>query len=70
MSLAFTTPFFKDLRVRVTDVDEAFVDATYQTNKNGYELYALVIERDLVTVPISYLLLDTRSEAQKAMAKD
>ena len=70
MSLAFTTPFFKDLRVRVTDVDEAFVDATYQTNKNGYELYALVIERDLVTVPISYLLLDTRSEAQKVMVKD
>jgi len=70
VSLAFTTPFFKDLRVRVTDVDEAFVDATYQTNKNEYELYALVIERDLVTVPISYLLLNTRPEAQKVIVKD
>ena len=70
VSLAFTTPFFQDPRVCITDVDEAFVDATYQTNKNGYELYAVVIERDLVTVPILYLLLDTRSAAQKARAKE
>ena len=68
--LAFTIPFFKDLQVHVTDVDEAFVNATYQTNKNRYELYALVVERDLVTVPISYILLKIRSEAQKVMMKE
>ena len=35
----------------------------------NYMLY-IVIERDLVTVPISYLLLDMRSKAQKAKVKD
>ena len=38
---------------------EAFLDATAKTNKLGFELYALVIEREFVTIPISYLLLDT-----------
>ncbi|KAK9481608.1 hypothetical protein V1527DRAFT_486447 [Lipomyces starkeyi] len=58
VSLAFVTPCFtnqeKYLRAKMTEV---FVDSTFGTNKHGYEL----TEYDLVSLPLSYLLLDTRS---------
>ena len=31
-----------------------------KTNRIGFELYAIVIELEFVTIPISYLLLDMR----------
>ncbi|KAK9489765.1 hypothetical protein V1508DRAFT_329294, partial [Lipomyces doorenjongii] len=33
---------------------------TFGTTKHGFELYAVVTEYDLVSLPLSYLLLDTR----------
>ncbi|KAK9233696.1 hypothetical protein V1525DRAFT_436334, partial [Lipomyces kononenkoae] len=39
---------------------EIFIDATFGTNKHGYELYCVITEYDLVSIPLSYLLLDTR----------
>ncbi|KAK9336388.1 hypothetical protein V1521DRAFT_436805 [Lipomyces starkeyi] len=43
-------------RAKMTEV---FVDSTFGTNKHGYELYCVLTEYDLVSVPLSYLLLDT-----------
>lgn len=40
---------------------EVFVDATYKTNRQGYELYGLVCEKEFITLPLAYLLLDTRN---------
>jgi hypothetical protein len=61
VSLAFITPCFSDCvkysRPKMTDV---FVDSTFGTNKHGYELYCVLTEYDLVSLPLSYLLLDTR----------
>ncbi|KAK9234052.1 hypothetical protein V1525DRAFT_414313 [Lipomyces kononenkoae] len=39
---------------------EVFVDSTFGTNRHGYELYCVLTEYDLVSLPLSYLLLDTR----------
>ncbi|KAK9314950.1 hypothetical protein V1524DRAFT_447531 [Lipomyces starkeyi] len=44
---------------------EVFVDSTFGTNKHGYELYCVLTEYDLVSVPLSYLLLDTRGLHEK-----
>ncbi|KAJ8098880.1 hypothetical protein POJ06DRAFT_282757 [Lipomyces tetrasporus] len=52
VSLAFVTPCFSDTRY--------FVDSTFNTNKHGYELYCVLTEYDFVSLPLSYLLLDTR----------
>ncbi|KAK9311304.1 hypothetical protein V1524DRAFT_450381 [Lipomyces starkeyi] len=58
---SFVTPCFtnqeKYKRAKMTEV---FVDSTVGTNKHGYELYCVLTEYDLVSVPLSYLLLDTR----------
>ncbi|KAK9239455.1 hypothetical protein V1525DRAFT_417624 [Lipomyces kononenkoae] len=40
---------------------EIFIDSTFSTNKHGYELYCVLVEYDLVSLLLSYLLLDTRS---------
>ncbi|KAK9368836.1 hypothetical protein V1509DRAFT_609236 [Lipomyces kononenkoae] len=40
--------------------DRAKIDATFGTNKHGFELYCVLAEYDLVSLPLSYLLLDTR----------
>ncbi|KAK9366673.1 hypothetical protein V1509DRAFT_556828, partial [Lipomyces kononenkoae] len=54
VSLAFTTPCFNDkVKYNRMKMTEVFIDSTFGTNKHGYEL-------DLVSVPLSYLLLDTR----------
>ncbi|KAK9481502.1 hypothetical protein V1527DRAFT_499700 [Lipomyces starkeyi] len=34
--------------------------STFGTNRHGYELYCVLTEYDLVSLPLSYLLLDTR----------
>ncbi|KAK9367943.1 hypothetical protein V1509DRAFT_610177 [Lipomyces kononenkoae] len=39
---------------------EIFIDSTFGTNKHGYELYCVITEYDLVSILLSYLLLDTR----------
>ncbi|KAK9235978.1 hypothetical protein V1525DRAFT_458055 [Lipomyces kononenkoae] len=61
VSLAFTTPCFSNQdkydRAKMTEV---FVDSTFGTNKHGCELYCVLTEYDLVSLPLSYLLLDTR----------
>ncbi|KAK9427513.1 hypothetical protein V1505DRAFT_424162 [Lipomyces doorenjongii] len=61
VSLAFVTPCFTNQeqynRAKMTEV---FVDSTFGTNKHGYELYCVLTEYDLVSLPLSYLLLDTR----------
>ena len=31
---------------------------TNKTNRIGFELYAVIIEHEFITIPISYLLLD------------
>ncbi|KAK9250922.1 hypothetical protein V1507DRAFT_499713 [Lipomyces tetrasporus] len=41
-------------------MSEKFVDSTFNRNKHGYELYCVLTEYDLVSLPLSYLLLDTR----------
>ncbi|KAK9427148.1 hypothetical protein V1505DRAFT_318060, partial [Lipomyces doorenjongii] len=61
VSLAFTTPCFTDsVRYNRSKMTEIFIDATFGTNKHGYELYCVITEYDLVSIPLSYLLLDTR----------
>ncbi|KAK9236379.1 hypothetical protein V1525DRAFT_218778 [Lipomyces kononenkoae] len=59
--LAFVTPCFTDSqkfdRAKMTEV---FIDATFGTNRHGFELYCVLTEYDLVSLPLSYLLLDTR----------
>ncbi|KAK9234005.1 hypothetical protein V1525DRAFT_440141 [Lipomyces kononenkoae] len=61
ISLAYVTPCFTDSqkfdRSRMTEV---FIDATFGTNRYGFELYCVLTEYDLVSLPLSYLLLDTR----------
>ncbi|KAK9489447.1 hypothetical protein V1508DRAFT_427991 [Lipomyces doorenjongii] len=61
VSLASTTPCFSDKvkysRLKMTEI---FIDSTFGTNKHGYELYCVLTELDLVSLPLSYLLLDTR----------
>ncbi|KAJ8100274.1 hypothetical protein POJ06DRAFT_281389 [Lipomyces tetrasporus] len=61
VSLAFTTPCFTDRanynRAKMTEI---FIDSSFGTNRHGYELYCVLTEHDLVSLPLSYLLLDTR----------
>ncbi|KAK9489113.1 hypothetical protein V1508DRAFT_407263 [Lipomyces doorenjongii] len=61
ISLDFVTPCFTDSqkfdRAKVTEV---FIDATFGTTKKEFELYCFITEYDLVSLPLSYLLLDTR----------
>ncbi|KAK9376805.1 uncharacterized protein V1513DRAFT_456766 [Lipomyces chichibuensis] len=40
-------------------MSEIFVDSAFNTNKHGYELYCVLTEYDLVSLSLSYLLLDT-----------
>ncbi|KAJ8100842.1 hypothetical protein POJ06DRAFT_280868 [Lipomyces tetrasporus] len=59
-SLAFTTPCFNDkVKYNRSKMTEIFIDSTFGTNKHGYELYCVLTELDLVSLPLSYLL-DTR----------
>ncbi|KAK9372462.1 uncharacterized protein V1513DRAFT_460596 [Lipomyces chichibuensis] len=61
VSLAFITPCFSDsLKFDRAKMTEVFIDSTFGTNKHGYELYCVLTEYDLVSLPLSYLLLDTR----------
>ncbi|KAK9483095.1 hypothetical protein V1527DRAFT_521633 [Lipomyces starkeyi] len=39
---------------------EVFIDSTFGTNKHGCELYCVLTEYDLVSLPLSYLFLVTR----------
>jgi hypothetical protein len=59
--LAFLTPCFTDRRkFNRAKMTEIFIDSTFGTNKHGFELYCILAEYDLVSLPLSYLLLDTR----------
>ncbi|KAK9311507.1 hypothetical protein V1524DRAFT_418945 [Lipomyces starkeyi] len=61
VSLAFVTPCFSDtVNYDRAKMSEIFVDSTFSTNRHGYELYCVLTEYDLVSLPLSYLLLDTR----------
>ncbi|KAJ8098705.1 hypothetical protein POJ06DRAFT_296515 [Lipomyces tetrasporus] len=44
-------------RAKMTEI---FIDSTFGTNRHGYELYCVLTEYDLVSLPLFYLLLDTR----------
>ncbi|KAK9246083.1 hypothetical protein V1506DRAFT_553367 [Lipomyces tetrasporus] len=60
VSLAFVTPCFSDtVNYDPVKMSEIFVDSIFNTNKHGYELYCVLTEYDLVSLPLSYLLLDT-----------
>ncbi|KAK9349764.1 hypothetical protein V1523DRAFT_356486 [Lipomyces doorenjongii] len=61
VSLGFITPCFSDgLKYDRAKMTEVFIDSTFGTNKHGYELYCVLTEYDLVSLPLSYLLLHTR----------
>ncbi|KAK9427234.1 hypothetical protein V1505DRAFT_402664 [Lipomyces doorenjongii] len=61
VSLGFITLCFSDsLKYDRAKMTEVFIDSTFGTNKHGYELYCVLTEYDLVSLPLSYLLLDTR----------
>ncbi|KAK9357267.1 hypothetical protein V1504DRAFT_442908 [Lipomyces starkeyi] len=61
VSLAFVTPCFTNQeKYNGAKMTEVFVDSTFGTNKHGYELYCVLTEYDPVSLPLSYLLLDTR----------
>ena len=45
------------------------MDATYKTNKVGYELYVIIVEKNFESLPISYLLLDTRRKSASKAEK-
>ncbi|KAK9489134.1 hypothetical protein V1508DRAFT_407252 [Lipomyces doorenjongii] len=61
VSLAFTTFCFNDkVKYYGSKMTEIFIDSTFGTNKHGYELYCVLTELDLVSLPLSYLLLNTR----------
>ncbi|KAK9343550.1 hypothetical protein V1522DRAFT_230907 [Lipomyces starkeyi] len=61
VSLAFVTPCFSDtVNYDRAKMSEIFVDSTFNTNRHGYELYCVLTEYNLVSLPLSYLLLDTR----------
>ncbi|KAK9364589.1 hypothetical protein V1509DRAFT_643532 [Lipomyces kononenkoae] len=49
ISLAFVTRFFTDSqRFDRAKMTEVFIDATFGTNKHGFELYCVLTEYDLV----------------------
>ncbi|KAK9252086.1 hypothetical protein V1507DRAFT_481925 [Lipomyces tetrasporus] len=61
VSLAFVTPCISiTVNYDPVKMSEIFVDSIFNTNKHGYELYCVLTEYDLVSLPLSYLLLDTR----------
>ncbi|KAK9259659.1 hypothetical protein V1519DRAFT_469134 [Lipomyces tetrasporus] len=61
VSLGFITPCFSDsLKYDRAKITEVSIDSTFGPNKHGYELYCVLTEYDLVSLPLSYLLLDTR----------
>ncbi|KAK9496120.1 hypothetical protein V1508DRAFT_401417 [Lipomyces doorenjongii] len=61
VSLAFLTPCFTDRSTySLAKMTEVFIDSTFGTNKHSYELYCILTEYDLVSLPLSCLLLDTR----------
>ncbi|KAK9482515.1 hypothetical protein V1527DRAFT_415121, partial [Lipomyces starkeyi] len=61
VSLAFVAPCFSDtVNYDRAKMSEIFLDSTFNTNKHGYALYYFLNGHDLVSRPLSYLLLDTR----------
>ncbi|KAI9868464.1 MAG: hypothetical protein M1813_005908 [Trichoglossum hirsutum] len=56
-SIAFLTPFHRMPEVSLSRVRDIFVDATYKTNKQKYDLYCLLADVAGIGVPISYLLI-------------
>ncbi|ODQ72371.1 hypothetical protein LIPSTDRAFT_293622 [Lipomyces starkeyi NRRL Y-11557] len=67
VSLAFLTPCFTHRSMySLAKMTEVFIDSTFGTNNHGYELYCVLTEYDLVSLPLSYLLLDTRGGGRQA----
>ncbi|KAK9334647.1 hypothetical protein LIPSTDRAFT_4684 [Lipomyces starkeyi NRRL Y-11557] len=57
VSLALTTPCFSNYeKYNCGKMTEVFIDSTFGTNKHGYELYRVLAEYDLVSLPLSYLV--------------
>ena len=56
-SIAFLTPFYGMPEVSLSRVRDIFIDATYKTNKQKYDLYCLLADVAGIGVPISYLLI-------------
>ncbi|CAG8818521.1 5903_t:CDS:2, partial [Cetraspora pellucida] len=54
--IAFTTPF---LRLLHNKYEEIAMDATYKTNKAGFELYVVMANIEDVGYPLSYLMLNS-----------
>ncbi|KAK9238657.1 hypothetical protein V1525DRAFT_425328 [Lipomyces kononenkoae] len=53
VALADSTKFKRE------KMTEVFINSTFGTNKHGYELYCVLTEYDLVSLPLSYLPFDT-----------
>ncbi|KAK9493604.1 hypothetical protein V1508DRAFT_461173 [Lipomyces doorenjongii] len=62
ISLALVTPCLTASN-STAPMTEVFIDATFGTNRHGFELYCVLTEYDLVSLPLSYLLLDTRGRS-------
>ncbi|KAK9366556.1 hypothetical protein V1509DRAFT_568514 [Lipomyces kononenkoae] len=61
VSLAFLTPCFTNRSTySLAKMTEVFIDSTFGKNKHVYEIYCILTEYDLVSLPLSYLLRDTR----------
>ncbi|KAK9483549.1 hypothetical protein V1527DRAFT_498314 [Lipomyces starkeyi] len=54
VSLAFVTPCFSDtVNYDRAKMSEKYVDSTFNANKHGYELYCVLTQYDLVSLPLS-----------------
>ncbi|KAK9427774.1 hypothetical protein V1505DRAFT_379032 [Lipomyces doorenjongii] len=65
-SLAILTPCFTNSQ-KFNHAKMTEVDGTFGTNKHGFELYCVLTEYDIVSLPLSYLLL---GKLQKGITVD
>ena len=57
-ALAFETGIYKQLNELKINISECRIDATYNTNNMGFELYVLHAEINGTGFPLSYLFLE------------
>ncbi|KAK9485475.1 hypothetical protein V1527DRAFT_519594 [Lipomyces starkeyi] len=70
VSFAFIIPCFSDSRkLDHAKMTEVFIHSTFGTSKHGFELFCVLTEYDFVSLPLSYLLLDTRKRGTRLTAR-
>ena len=66
-ALAFVTGILKEINELGINISEYGIDATYNTNNMGFELYVLHAEINGTGFPLSYLFLENNGKCKEGI---